>query len=201
MSELSFYIRVVQALDEINAPYMIVGSFAGYAFGITRATLDIDIIVDLQEKHFNTLSMKFPLTRYYADPEMMRNSVRMGIMFNLIDTQEGSKADLVPLKREPDYIIAFERRIQREFKDLNGNSFSAWCAQPTDIIIGKLMAWTEGRSNKHPQDIYTMLTFFFHDLSDQPIDFSTITTQAEKTSLETLELWQSLLARAQKETK
>ena len=44
MSELSFYIRVVQALDEINAPYMIVGSFAGYAFGITHATLDIDTV-------------------------------------------------------------------------------------------------------------------------------------------------------------
>lgn len=201
MSELSFYIRVVQALDEIKAPYMIVGSFAGYAFGITRATLDIDIIVDLQEEHFDALSSKFPLPRYYADPEMMRNSVHTGIMFNLIDTQEGSKADLVPLKREPDYLIAFQRRIQREFKDLQGNSFSAWCAQPTDIIIGKLMAWTEGRSNKHPQDIYTMLAFFFHDLSDQPIDLPTIASQAEKMGQETLELWQSLLIRAQKETK
>ena len=201
MSEMSFYIRVVQALDEISAPYMIVGSFAGYAFGITRATLDIDIIVDLNEKDFDALSEKFPLPRYYADPEMMRNSVRMGIMFNLIDTQEGSKADLVPLKREPEYLLAFERRIQREFKDLNGNSFLAWCAQPTDIIIGKLMAWTEGRSNKHPQDIYTMLTFFLHDLSDQPIDFSIITAQAIKMSSETLELWQSLITRAKEEIK
>jgi hypothetical protein len=30
----------------------------------------------------------------------MRNSTRMGIMFNLIDTEEGVKADLVPLTRE-----------------------------------------------------------------------------------------------------
>mgnify|MGYP001084717101 CR=1 FL=1 len=201
MSELTFYIQVVRALDEINAPYMIVGSFAGYAFGITRATLDIDIIADLQEEHFSALSKKFPLPRYYADPEMMRNSVKMGVMFNLIDTQQGSKADIVPLKREPEYLLAFERRIQREFKDFDGNTFTAWCAQPTDIIIGKLMAWTEGRSNKHPQDIYTMLTFFFHDLSDQSIDFSIINSRAKEMGSETLQLWQSLLARAEKETK
>jgi hypothetical protein len=201
MSELNFYIQVIQALDNINAPYMIVGSFAGYAFGITRATLDIDIIVDLQEGHFDALSHKFPLPRYYADPEMMRSSVQMGIMFNLIDTQQGTKADLVPLKREPDYLLAFERRIQRNFKDFDGNSFTAWCAQPTDIIIGKLMAWTEERSNKHPQDIYTMLTFFFHDLSDQPIDFTLVSSQARKMGAETFELWESLVARAQKETK
>jgi hypothetical protein len=33
-----FYIRVVKALDEIGAPYMIVGAFGGTIFGITRAT-------------------------------------------------------------------------------------------------------------------------------------------------------------------
>jgi hypothetical protein len=37
----------VRALDEIGAPYMIVGAFAGLSFGITRATFDVDILVDL----------------------------------------------------------------------------------------------------------------------------------------------------------
>ena len=31
-----FYIRVVRALDEIGAPYMIVGAFGGYPFGIGK---------------------------------------------------------------------------------------------------------------------------------------------------------------------
>jgi hypothetical protein len=52
MDMLEFYIRVVRALDEIGAPYMIVGAFGGTIFGITRATHDIDIIVDLREKDF-----------------------------------------------------------------------------------------------------------------------------------------------------
>lgn len=45
MSLVAFYIDVVRALDEIAAPYMIVGAFAGSTYGLSRATYDIDIIV------------------------------------------------------------------------------------------------------------------------------------------------------------
>jgi hypothetical protein len=56
MTPISFYVQIVKALDEIGAPYMIVG--------------------------------------------------------------------------------AFERHVRRNFVDPAGNAFSAWVAQPTDIIIG-----------------------------------------------------------------
>ena len=47
MSAIDFYIRVVKALDEIGAPYVIVGAFAGLVFGVSRATFDVDILVNL----------------------------------------------------------------------------------------------------------------------------------------------------------
>jgi hypothetical protein len=56
---------------------------------------------------------------------MMRNSTRMGIMFNLIDTEEGVKADLVPLTREPEYRAAFARRVRHTFQDETGQVFEA----------------------------------------------------------------------------
>lgn len=197
---MNFYIRVVQALDDIGAPYMIVGAFGGSAFGISRTTYDIDILVDLREHDFDALSRKFPLPRYYADPEMMRDSVRMGIMFNLIDTGEGVKADLVPLRREPDYETAFERRVRREFVTPSGESFEAWVAQPTDIIVGKLKAWDEGRSNKHPADIYSMLVFDMSGFSDISIDFDLVSREAARISPDAEELWRQLVERAKKET-
>jgi hypothetical protein len=80
MYTLKFYAEIVRALDEIGAPYMIVGAFAGLSFGITRTTYDIDILVDLRDKDFDALSARFPLPRYYANPEMMRNSTQMGII-------------------------------------------------------------------------------------------------------------------------
>jgi hypothetical protein len=199
MTSVTFYVQVVRALDEIGAPYMIVGAFGGYPFGISRTTYDIDILVDLREKDFEVLSQRFPLPRYYADPEMMRNSVQMGIMFNIIDTNEGIKADLVPLKREPEYQVAFSRRIRREFTDPGGSTFEAWVAQPTDIIIGKLRAWDEGRSNKHPNDIYSMLIFDLSGYSDSSIDFDIVTTEVAQIGQDTLEIWNQLVARAKDE--
>jgi hypothetical protein len=198
---MSFYMKVVQALEGIGAPYMIVGAFAGYAFGISRVTFDIDILVDLREQNFDALAAHFPLPRYYADPEMMRNSTQIGIMFNLIDTQEGLKADLVPLKRESAYRVAFERRIRRVFRDETGEAFEAWCAQPTDIIIGKLNAWTEGQSTKHPADIYSMLVFCFSGFSDQMIDMPLVAAEAARLGAGTLKLWNELVTRAQREAR
>jgi hypothetical protein len=199
MDMLDFYVRVVKALDEIGAPYMIVGAFGGTIFGITRATHDIDIIVDLREKDFKALSQKFTLPRYYADPEMIKNSVEMGIMFNIIDASEGLKADLVPLKREPEYQLAFNRRIRETFTDENDEPFEAWVAQPTDIIIGKLQAWNEGRSNKHPDDIFAILFFCLRGFSNYQIDIEEVAKQAARIGPETLDMWLKTLARAKKE--
>ncbi len=199
MNALSFYFKVVQALEEIQAPYMIVGAFAGLAFGITRATFDVDILVDLREPDFDALAARFPPPRYYADPLQMRDSTRLGIMFNLIDTELGVKADLVPLTREPDYRAAFARRIRQSFQDESGQVFEAWYAQPTDIIIGKLKAWKEGRSAKHPSDIYAMLVFALSGLSDVELDRRAITAAATRLGPDTDELWRSLCVRAEAE--
>jgi hypothetical protein len=199
MNALSFYFKVVQALEEIDAPYMIVGAFAGLAFGVNRATFDVDILVDLRERDFDALAARFPPPRYYADPEMMRDSTRLGIMFNLIDTELGVKADLVPLTREPGYRVAFARRIRQSFQDETGQTFTAWYAQPTDIIIGKLKAWDKGRSAKHPGDIHAMLVFALSGLSDVELDLGAIAAAAARLGPETAELWRSLRARAEAE--
>ena len=178
---------------------MIVGAFGGYAFGISRTTYDIDILVDLRSQDFDALADRFPLPRYYADPEMMRSSTEMGIMFNIIDTNEGVKADLVPLRREPEYRLAFERRIRREFIDPTGTTFEAWVAHPADIIVGKLRAWQEGQSAKHPVDINSMLVFDLSGFSDVPIDFDVVSKEAARIGPEALEIWKQLINSAKSE--
>jgi hypothetical protein len=198
MYSIKFYASVVRALDEIGAPYMIVGAFAGIPFGITRATYDIDILVELREQDFDALSAKFPLPRYYADPEMMRNSVQMGIMFNIIDSSEAIKADLVPLKREPEYRVAFERRVRKKFSD-GETEFEAWCARPEDIIVGKLQAWQEGQSAKHPTDIKSILLFVLDKDSGISFDMTIVSLAALQVSPEALKLWDDLVAQTQRE--
>ena len=199
MRVYDLYIRVVKALDEIGAPYMIVGAFGGSVFGIARSTNDIDMLVDLQEKDCIAISENFPLPRYYADPEMIKNSIEMGIMFNLIDTEEGARADLVPLKREPEYQTAFNRRVRTTFTDPSGQSFEAWVAQPTDIIIGKLHAWEEGRSDKHPKDIFSILFFCLRGYSSHDVNLDEVAKEAARIGQDTLNMWNKTLARAKEE--
>ena len=161
--ELSFYGLVLRALDEIGTPYVILGAFAARIYGSTRNTHDIDMIVAMEEKHIQALVRKFPLPRYYADPEMMRNSMRMNIMFNLIDSNEGDKVDLIPMGMNAHNRAAMQRRLRLPYEDLNGERLQAWVARPDDVIIGKLLAWNESPSLRHEQDIGQMLVNFYLD--------------------------------------
>lgn len=94
--DLSLFFDILQTLERIQAPYMI-GAFAATLYGSTRVTYDIDIVVDLNESHIQALAATYPSPRYYADPDQMRDSSAKGIMFNIIDSSRGEKADLVPL--------------------------------------------------------------------------------------------------------
>jgi hypothetical protein len=106
---------------------------------------------------------------------------------------------LVPLPRDLEYQVAFGRRIRREFTDPSGSSFEAWIANPTDIIIGKLRAWDEGRSSKHPNDIYSILVFDLSGYSDITVDIETVSSEAAHIGAETLEMWKQLVERAKSE--
>jgi hypothetical protein len=99
--DFTLYVDIIQTLEAIQSPYMVVGAFASAAYGSTRTTCDIDIIADLKDQHVEQLAERYPPPRYYADPVQMRDSIRLGIMFNIIDTTAGRKVDIVPLSMDP----------------------------------------------------------------------------------------------------
>ncbi len=198
MSEFAFYMEVSHALEAVGAHYMVVGAFGASAYGLSRATHDADIIVDLDSAACEALAAHFPPPRYYADPQQMRDSIRLGIMFNIIDGSLGVKADLVPLSREPTYRQAFQQRVRCTVVDAQGEEFEIWCARPEDIILGKLMAWQQGRSAKHPADIAVVLSFVLGGFSADPFDVDYVTARATQIGSEALALWLELLGRTQR---
>lgn len=159
--DLSLFVDILHTLEETSAPYVIIGAFAGIVYGVNRTTYDIDIVVDLREEHIQALASRYPSPRFYADPEQMRNSIRMGIMFNIIDGSRGEKADLMPVTRHPEYRRVLANRVRQLVATPGVPPFEAWCARSEDVIIGKLNAWAEGRSRKHETDIYQMLVFYY----------------------------------------
>ncbi len=202
LPDLGFYKDVVRTLDEIQAPYVIVGGFAASVFGSPRPTFDVDIIVELKEGHIEALVARYPLPRYYADPVQMRDSIRMGIMFNIIDTTEGRKVDLVPLSMDLRYRRALERRVRYTFEGVSGDHLTAWFARPEDVIVGKLMAWSEGHSRRHEQDIHAMVIFIYlqadPDLS-RSFDEADVDAQAVTLGSEVNQLCERLKEAARRE--
>ena len=200
--DLSLFLDILQTLEAIDAPYMIIGAFAATVYGITRTTYDIDIVVKLNEEHITALVAAYPLPRYYADPEQMRESIQLGIMFNIIDTSRGEKADLVPLTMAPRYRQAFQRRVRQIVQVPGIEPFKVWCARPEDVIVGKLMAWDEGRSRKHETDIYEMMVF--HYLGVDPalsagFDEVYVNAQARTLGEDVVELWETVTEAARRE--
>jgi len=197
--DLSLFLHILQTLNKIDAPYMIIGAFAGTIYGITRVTYDIDIVVDISDEHIEALSHAYPLPRYYADPEMMRSSIEMGIMFNIIDSSRGEKADLVPLSGTLSYEYAFQHRIRKTVSITGAKPFEVWVARPEDIIIGKFKAWVEGRSRKHETDIYEMMVFhYLGEDEDGPFDENYADEQVKSLGNEANELWQEIKTSARK---
>lgn len=200
--DLGLFLDILQTLEAIDAPYMIIGAFAAIVYGITRTTYDIDIVVELNEEHIAALVAAYPLPRYYADPVQMRESIRLGIMFNIIDTSRGEKADLVPLTMASPYRRAFQRRVRQIVQVPAIEPFEVWCARPEDVIVGKLMAWDEGRSRKHETDIYEMLVF--HYLGLDPVlsaefDEAYVAAQAGTLGEDVIELWKTVTEAARRE--
>lgn len=200
--DLSLFLDILQTLEAIGAPYMVIGAFAGAVYGVTRTTYDIDIVVDLNEEHIEALAAIYPPPRYYADPLQMRDSIRMGIMFNIIDTTRGEKADLVPLTMASRYRKAFERRVRQMVEIPGVAPLEIWCARPEDVIVGKLMAWDEGRSRKHETDIYEMVVFHYlgADLTlSVKLDEAYVNAQARMLGEDVAELWEVVKAAARQE--
>lgn len=200
--DLSLFLDILRTLEAIGAPYMIIGAFAAAAYGVTRVTYDIDIVVALSEEHIEALCAAYPPPRYYADPVQMRDSIRMGIMFNIIDTDRGEKADLVPLTMASRYRQALERRVRQTVELPGGEPFQVWCARAEDVIVGKLMAWAEGRSRKHETDIYEMMAF--HYLGTDPaysatFDEAYVDAQAQALGADVAALWEAVKEAARRE--
>jgi hypothetical protein len=201
-ADLSLFVDILRTLEAIEAPYMIIGAFAATVYGITRVTYDIDIVADLDEKHIDALAAAYSLPRYYADPVQMRDSIRMGMMFNIIDTERGEKADLVPLTMASAYRRAFRRRVRQRVDLPSAEPFDVWCARPEDVIVGKLMAWAEERSRRHETDIREMMVYHYLGIDPEQsvaFDESYVDAAALRMGADVAALWETIKASAREE--
>mgnify|MGYP001153920088 CR=1 FL=1 len=145
--------RIIEALDQLDIPYLVTGAVAAMAYGEPRLTNDIDIVAAIEERHVAGLLAAFPHEEYYLSEEMIREAIKRRLQFNIIHPSSGLKVDIIVRKGTP----FDESRFSRIRRIRPAESYTANFAAPEDIIIMKMQYYRDGGSEKHLRDITGIL--------------------------------------------
>jgi hypothetical protein len=126
---------VTDALDALDVPYVIGGSFASALHGVMRATMDADLVADLRLEHAAPLAQALG-GGFYADVEMMRDAIRRRSSFNVIHLETAFKVDVFVAKSRPFDRSQLARRQSYLLSD--DPEYSAFVASAEDIVLSKL---------------------------------------------------------------
>ncbi len=66
---------IVDAFEQLRIAYHIGGSVASSAYGLVRATIDVDLVAELRQEHVRSL-MKLLEADYYIDADAVRDAIR-----------------------------------------------------------------------------------------------------------------------------
>jgi hypothetical protein len=180
----AFFTYVIDVLERLGIPYMVVGGFAAIFYGEPRLTIDVDIVVDMRSEHVGSFVTAFPISEYYVGEESIRDSLQRRYPFNVIQPRTGAKVDLVPLPRDPFTRATFERRQRMEYDEAG---HSATIISVEDIILAKLLAYRETGSDKHLRDARGVLV-----MQEEHLDLEVLRRSAMATGV--LAQFEQLLA-------
>jgi hypothetical protein len=153
MRQIDLLKHAVDALERIRIPYMIVSSYACFAYGESRTTQDIDIVIELFPSQIKPLFDAFPAPDFYVSEQAIRDALKYRSPFNILHPSSSNKIDFL-FPRDNDWGRSqFERKTSARI--LPDQPVSIAC--PEDIIVGKLWFYSEGGSDKHLRDIASIL--------------------------------------------
>jgi len=144
--------RVVELLNDAQIPYMVTGSIASTFHGPSRATQDIDLVIDPTLTDLDRLLEHLSPDLYYVSREAAHEALSLRSQFNVIDMKTGWKIDLIIRKDRPFSIEEFSRRQPARI-----GSTDLFVASPEDSILSKL-EWSKiGGSERQLQDAANVL--------------------------------------------
>jgi len=131
---------VVNIFLKLSIPYYISGSIASSIYGIARATMDIDIVADINISHIPFLKQHLE-NDYYIDVNLIMEAILSKSAFNLIHLETAIKVDVFIYMDDP-YQHNVILRKQKDTLDEDDMKSEFYFLSPEDIIINKLL-WYE----------------------------------------------------------
>jgi hypothetical protein len=155
-------VRIGEMLDSLGIRYVIGGSVASMLYGEPRMTLDLDVMIDADER--SVLEIVQRLTHdFYVEADDALQAVRHRSSFNAIRFDDLMKVDFFVPERRPEVTLQFERA-----RVVSLASGTASFYAPEDILVRKLIWFRMGgeHSERQWRDILGILRFVQQPLDD-----------------------------------
>jgi hypothetical protein len=173
-------LKVVTVFESLGIPYLIGGSLASAVHGIIRATMDADLVADINPTQISSLVSALGV-EFYIDAGMILDAIQHTSSFNLIHLETMFKVDVFILKHRPFDQNQMQRRIVQSVGD--GPDDWAYFSTAEDIILAKLEWFRAGgeTSERQWRDILGVL-----DLQGNRLDLEYMQTWAAMLDLQDL---------------
>ena len=119
-------------LESLGIRYVVGGSLASSIHGEPRLTIDLDVMIEVDEDSAVRLTEALGGT-FYADPEAARDAVSHVSTFNVVDLETALKIDFFIAENDPAVEKQLERRIAVHVDD-----DTVYVYAPEDILVRKL---------------------------------------------------------------
>lgn len=163
---------VVTAFEQSGIAYHVGGSVASSAYGILRATFDIDLVADIQQENVSSL-VRLLTGTYYVDGDAIRNAIRQKSSVSIIYLDTMTKIDIF-IPKDRAFTKAERSRIRKEVLIEGTPAFEL--SSPEDIILNKLEWYKMGGeiSDRQWNDILGVLK-----MQETNLDFAYMLQWAE----------------------
>jgi hypothetical protein len=141
---------LLSILDRMEIAYLVGGSVASSVHGISRPTMDVDLVADLRAEQVDEFCACLQ-GDFYADAAMIREALARGRSFNLIHLASSFKIDIFPLGRDPYSLAAFARREFERSHSFGPHPIECAVAAPEDTILRKLEWYRAGGETSERQ--------------------------------------------------
>lgn len=148
---------LIDAFEQLGIAYHIAGSVATLAHGISRTTMDVDLVADIRQQYVHALVAQLS-SQYYVEEEAIEEAVAHRSSFNLIHLETMFKVDVFLLKPAAFDQTAFMRADLKEF-GLEEDARAFFVESPEDVILNKLRWYRMGgeRSERQWLDVQGVL--------------------------------------------
>jgi hypothetical protein len=140
-------VAVIDTLERLGVPYMVVGSLSCNVYAIPRSTQDADFVVQLDAERAGPLLAALRAS-FQIEPQMSFETITATTRFEIESRATGFKIELFLLSDDPHDQARFARR-----RELAIAGRRAWVPAAEDVIV-TILRWSRaGRRAKDVDDV------------------------------------------------